>query len=185
VPTTFVWNGAVERAWNNAGVEVVITPGRRATCRDADGQLSGVDRRMLTGDLSDAGQCYLVRDVYCEPALGHSALRLVEGLAERAREGRPCLVEMHRFNFLSQLDPSLKTLHAAIASSLDRYPKLRFATPLEIANGLRQRDAALLETALNRRLRAWLARLYEIPRFRSATRVTGLAVPLRLLERAL
>jgi len=74
VPTTFVWNADVERAWKSVGVEVVITPGRRATRRDAAGQLTGVDRLMLTGESSDAGQCYLVRDVYCEPALGHSAI---------------------------------------------------------------------------------------------------------------
>jgi hypothetical protein len=91
VPTTFVWNGEVEHAWKKGGVEVVITPGRRATGRDSAGELAGVDRRMLAGDPSDAGQCYLVRDVYCEPALGHTAQRLVDGLVERTRQGRACL----------------------------------------------------------------------------------------------
>ena len=186
VPTTFVWNGEVERAWKKAGVKVVITPGRRATSRDAAGQLAGVDRLMLTGDLSDAGQCYLVRDVFCEPALGHTAQRLVDGLVERTRQGRVCLVEMHRFNFLRQLDQSLATLQAAIALSLDRYPNLRFATPLELARAIRLPETpTLLETRFGMRLRAWLARLHEVPHFGRATRLTGLSVPLRLLERAL
>ncbi len=185
VPTTFVWNGEVERAWKKAGVEVVITPGRRATCRDATGQLAGVDRQMLTGELSDAGQCYLVRDVYCEPALGHAPQRLVDGLVERTRQGRACLVEMHRFNFLRQLDQSLIVLRTAMESSLDRYPDLRFTTPLEIARSARRENTALLQTAFGVRLRAWLARLPEIPRFHRVTRLTGLAFPLRLLERAL
>jgi hypothetical protein len=185
VPTTFVWNGEVEHAWKKAGVEVVITPGRRATGRDAAGELAEVDRQMLTGDLSDAGQCYLVRDVYCEPALGHSAQRLVDGLVERTRQGRACLVEMHRFNFLREMDQSVKTLQAAIALSLDRYPNLRFATPLELARAIRQANPALLETRFALRLRAWLARLHEVPRFGRAARITGLVVPLRLLERAL
>ena len=55
-------------------------PGGAPRAATRAGDLAGVDRRMLTGDLSDAGQCYLVRDVYCEPALGHSAQRLVDGL---------------------------------------------------------------------------------------------------------
>ena len=185
VPTTFVWNGEVESAWKRAGVEVVITPGRRATSRDAAGHTAGVDRRMLTGDRSDAGQCYLVRDVYCEPALGHSAQRLVDGLVERTRQGRACLVEMHRINFMRQMDQSLRTLEAAMALSLDRYPNLRFSTPLELARAIRQGNPELLETRFGMRLRAWLARLHEVPHFARATRFTGLFVPLRLLERTL
>jgi hypothetical protein len=185
VPTTFVWTADVERAWKEAGVEVVVTPGRRATSRDATGQPAGVDRWMLTGESSDAGQCYLVRDVFFEPALGHSVQRLLDGLEDRARQGRACLVEMHRFNFLQQMDPSLIMLRSAIESSLDRYPDLRFATPLEFARSAAREDSALLETAFGARLRAWLARLYEIPRFHRMTRLTGLAFPLRLLERAL
>jgi hypothetical protein len=185
VPTTFVWNRDVEDAWKKAGVDVVITPGQRATSRDAAGRPAGVDRRMLTGDVSDAGQCYLVRDVYFEPALGHSEQRLVDGLVERTRQGRACLVEMHRFNFLNQMDQTLKTLRAAIEASLDRYPDLRFTTPLELARAIGQHNHGLMETAFGTRLRAWLARLHEIPHFRGAARITGLAIPLRLLEHAL
>ena len=185
VPTTFVWTGEVERAWKKEGVEVIVTPGRRTTARDAAGRLVGVDRLLLTGDLSDAGQCYLVRDVYCEPALGHSPQRLVEGLVERTRQGRACLVEMHRFNFLRQMQKSLETLQTAMALSLDRYPNLRFTTPLELARAIAQEDRTLLETRFGMRVRAWLARLHEVPRFGRATRITGLFVPLRLLERAL
>jgi hypothetical protein len=185
VPTTFVWNGDVERAWKKAGVHVVVTPGRRATCRDGNGRLAGVDRRILTGELSDAGQCYLVRDVFCEPALGHPPQRLVAGLVECTRRGRACLVEMHRFNFMQQRDQSLIVLRAAIQASLDRYPDLRFTTPLEIARTARRETTVLLETAFGARLRAWLARLPEIPRFHRIARVTGLDFPLRLLGRAL
>ena len=140
---------------------------------------------MLTGDFSDAGQCYLVRDVYCEPALGHSAQLLVNGLVERTRQGRACLVEMHRFNFLRQMDQSFEDVAGGMALSLDRYPNVRFATSLELARAIRQANPALLETRFAMRLRAWLARLHEVPRFGRATRITGLFVPLRLLERAL
>jgi len=75
-------------------------------------------------------------------------------------------------------------LSAALERSLALHPNLRFTTPLEIARGLRERNGAMLETAFGARLRAWVARLHEIPRFHGATRITGLAIPLRLLERA-
>ena len=184
VATTFVWNGDVEQAWKEAGVEVVITPGRRATGRDARGEPACVDRLILTGERSAAGQCYLVRDVYFEPALGHSPQRLVDGLVERTRQGRACLVEIHRFNFLSQPNQSLEALRAGIRASLMRCPNLRFTTPLELAQAIRQENSALLERAFNRRVHAWLARLHEIPHFRRASTFTGLVIPLRFLERA-
>jgi hypothetical protein len=185
VPNTFVWNADVERAWKTAGVDVVITPGRRATSRDSAGGLAEIDRLMLTGDASDAGQCYLVRDVFFEPALGHPVQRLLDGLAERTRQGRACLAETHRFNFLQQFERSLEALRAAIASSLDAYPDLRFAASIEIARAIRRGDATLVESRLLPRLRAWLARLHEIPRFRRVALFTGLLIPIRLLEHAL
>jgi len=76
VATTFVWNEAVEAAWAQAGIDVVVTPGRRATCRNAAGAPACADATMLTGDRSRAGQTYLVRDVYFEPSLGHMPQRL-------------------------------------------------------------------------------------------------------------
>ena len=181
VATTFVWNDAVEAAWATAGVDVVITPGRRATCRNAAGQPACVDARMLTGEHSLAGQTYLVRDVYFEPALGHAPQRLVDGLLARTRQGRACLVETHRFNFLQAPDASLGALETALRDALAIHPDLRFAAPFELARAIRQRDPAWTETRLQPRLAAWRARLDEVPRFRRVARFTGLALPLALL----
>lgn len=91
VATTFVWTEEVEAAWANAGVDVIITPGVRNTCRDATGKPGGEDKRMVNGELSKNGQMYLLRDVYFEPMLGHTPERLVNDARERARLGRPCL----------------------------------------------------------------------------------------------
>jgi len=185
VATTFIWTAAVEAAWRRAGIEVVITPGRRATSRDATGEPAGFDRSMVTGQISDAGQCYLVRDVYFEPALGHPPERLIAGLATRTEQGRACLVEMHRFNFLDQPDQSLKALREAITQALVHFPELRFITPQELARAIRERDAELVESGTRRRLKAWLRRLAEIPRFARLSRVTGFAFPLRLIQMAI
>lgn len=174
VATTFVWTDAVEAAWRAAGVEAVITPGRRATCRDAQGQPACVDRTMLTGDVSSASQVYLVRDVYFEPVLGHGPQRLADGVAERARQGRACLAETHRFNFLDAPDASLATLEAGLNAARARCADLRFLSPRELARAIRQNDPAWIETRFGFRVRAWRARLAEIPRFARAARLTGL-----------
>jgi hypothetical protein len=181
VATTYVWTDAVEAAWAQAGVEAIITPGRRATCRNAVGQPGCVDATMLTGERSRAGQTYLVRDVYFEPALGHAPQRLVDGLQTRTRQGRACLVETHRFNFLQAPDASLAALETGLHEALATCPDLRFASPLDLARAIQHRDPAWIETRLQARLAAWCARLDEIPRFRRLSRLSGLALPLALL----
>lgn len=181
IATTFVWNDAVEAAWARAGVEAIVTPGRRATCRNAAGEPGCVDAVMLTGECSGAGPLYLVRDVYFEPALGHTPQRLAQDLARRTRQGRVCLVETHRFNFLHAGDASLAALEAGLAAALVACPMLRFAAPTEIARAVRQRDPEWIETRLRPRITAWRARLDEIPRFRRLSRLTGLALPLGLM----
>ena len=174
VATTFVWSEAVEAAWLAVGINTVITPGRRATCREASGQPGCVDRHMLTGSRAPTGQLYLVRDVYFEPALGHQPERLWEGLARRAAQGRPCLVEMHRFNFLDAPAASLSVLRTALQGALVRQPTLRFIAPARLARAIHERDPAWVETRLAVRFAAWRARLAEIPRFARVARLTGL-----------
>lgn len=183
VATTFVWTDAVEAAWQAAGVETVVTPGQRATCRDAAGRPGCVDATMLAGDSSACGQVYLVRDVYFEPALGHLPQRLVDGLGARTRQGRACLVETHRFNFIDAADSAFDALEAALVAARASHPGLRFATPQELGRALRRRDPAWVEPRFARRLAAWRARLDEIPRFSRLARWSGLALPLALLER--
>jgi hypothetical protein len=181
VATTFVWNDAVEVAWAEAGVEAIITPGQRATCRTATGQPGCVDATMLSGERSRAGPTYLVRDVYFEPAMGHAPQRLVDGLKARTRQGRACLIETHRFNFLQVQDASLAALETGLRDALARCPDLRFASPLELARAIRGRDPAWIETRLKPRLAAWRARLDDIPRFRRIAQLSGLALPLAVL----
>lgn len=181
VATTFVWTDGVEAAWKRMSIEAIITPGRRATCRDATGKPGCVDAAMLTGEHSLAGATYLVRDVYFEPALGHAPQRLADDLRQRVRQGRACLIETHRFNFLREQEASLATLDAGLKAALDACPALRFAAPGEIARAIRQRDPDWIETRWQPRLAAWCARLDEIPRFRRLSRLTGLALPLALI----
>ncbi|MFP5381976.1 MAG: hypothetical protein ACLGG4_06890 [Gammaproteobacteria bacterium] len=183
VATTFVWTDAVEAALARQGVRVIVTPGRRATCRTAEGAPGCVDRHMLSGEHSLAGSTYLVRDVYFEPVLGHAPQRLVDGLRARTRQGRACLVETHRSNFLESPEHSLAVLADGLAAALAACPELRFLSPRELADAIRAHDPAWIETRLGPRLAAWCARLDEIPRFRRLARLSGLALPLAMLRR--
>lgn len=184
VATTFVWDDTVEAAWAQAGIEVIVTPGRRATCRNAAGQPACEDATMLTGERSLAGPVYLVRDVYFEPALGHLPQRLADDLRARAHQGRACLVETHRFSFLREPEASLATLEAGLSAVFNTCPNVRFISPLELARAMQTRDPEWIETRLKPRLVAWCARLDEIPRFRRVARLSGLALPLAWLGRA-
>lgn len=182
VATTFVWDETVEDAWAHAGIDVVITPGHRATGRNAQGAPGNVDRQMLSGERTREGLRYLVRDVYFEPALGHGPDQLVAGLVARTKQARACLVETHRFNFLREQEASLAALDRALEEALVRCPAVRFLSPLELSRAMATRDPAWIETRWMWRLRAWHARLDEIPRFGRLAKLSGLAWPLSWLE---
>lgn len=143
VPNTFVWNDAVERAWRRAGVRFVVTCGRRYTGRDAQGRLDGAEGPLFDGMNGPAGLTYLVRDVYFEPARGHDPGRLLEGLARKVRQGRPCLAESHRINYLgTTAEAAFVALDRALAAARDAYPDLRFASTAELGRALVTRDPA-------------------------------------------
>lgn len=187
VATTFVWTEEVETAWANEGIDVIITPGIRHTCRDVTGKPGGEDKRMVNGELSKSGQIYLVRDVYFEPMLGHTPERLVSDTKERARLGRPCLVEMHRFNFIGaaeKRDTSLRLLEAALEQLRRTFPEIRFMTSLELADAMRTKMPAVVETKPAPRIRIWLRRIEQIRGFAKLARISGLAIPLWIIGKA-
>lgn len=187
VATTFVWTEEVEAAWAKAGIDVIITPGVRHTCRDAAGKPGGVDKQMINGELSKSGQIYLVRDVYFEPMLGHKPEQLVNDAKEHARLGRPCLVEMHRFNFIGaakKCGTCLHVLEAALEQLQCTLPEIHFMTSLELADAMRTKMPALVEAKLAPRIRIWLRRIEQIRGFAMLTKISGLAIPLWLIGKA-
>ena len=183
VPTTFVWNDAVERAWAAHGVRYIVTPGTRHTGRDADGKPIGDGRVIRSGERSHTGVRYLVRDQYFEPALGHDVTRGIAALARQTLLGRPALLETHRFNFIgAAAAASLQTLDAMLAEARGTYPALRFMSTEQIAEAMTHADTVLLETDLRGRLRGWLARSHTLPRFARLARLSGLALPLWIMQ---
>lgn len=147
VPNTFVWNDEVERAWFEAGVRFVVTPGARYIGRDDAGRLVADRQGIRAGEAAPTGVHYLVRDVYFEPARGHEPERLLAGLAARARAGRACLVETHRFNYLGEgAAAARQALRYALEAALERHPDLRFASSAELGEALLRRDPAWVRT---------------------------------------
>ena len=182
VATTFIWNERVEQAWAELGVDTVITPGRRYTSRNAQGQPDPVDLQTHSGMISPLGLLYLVRDVYFEPARGHSPKELVDGLAARTALGRPTLVETHRFNFLGQTqEASMGALSDAMSRIMARWPQIRFLSSAALANVYRTQDPAWIDKHLAARARAWARRVREVPRFHGLARMTGLDWVLKLI----
>lgn len=185
VPPTFVWNEMVEHAWRTHGIEVLITPGRRLTGRDAKGAPGGVDRTFLNGDVAADGLICLVRDVYFEPAYGHTPQRAVGVVIDRFRLGRPALIETHRFNFIGgpeSVDASLRALDTMLSEALKRLPTLRFMAAVELADAYRRRDASLIVSEWFVRIPVWLRRASQLGRLRKLAWLTGLVVPAFLMK---
>jgi hypothetical protein len=189
VPPTFVWPLSVEAGWSAAGVEVVITPAQRYEARDASGQLVPAGPRLLNGQRSETGLCYLVRNVYLEPSFGHSDQDGLDGLGRKWRTGRPALMETHRFNFLGReqdCERAFSVLKAFLAQASARYPNLRFTTPAALARAFRDGDEDLVTRDWDSRMRAWLNRLPDVRGMWRLARISGgrvaVALALRLLS---
>ncbi len=184
VPTTFIWDSRVEAAWAEIGVRVVVTPGCRYRGRDSGGQPDRPDRDVLNGQRGESNVIYVVRDIYFEPALGHSIERLVTEIKCRMYLSRPALIETHRFNYVgpradaeafNQLDTAIETILSAV-------PSVRFLSTVELADLLVSRDPDWISNSIGIRCRAMLARLKDVRQFWRIAKLTGLAVPILLLE---
>jgi len=184
VPTTFVWNNVVERAWAAHGVSCVITPGTRFESRDGQGRPKGDGKVILNGERGEGNVMYLVRDKYFEPKLGHRAEKGMDALALQSTCGRPTLLETHRFNFLgdpAQSIAALAELNRLLVEARAHYSKLRFLSTHDIAEAIVSQDMSLITIVPRARVHAWLARISKISRFWKLARLTGLVVPLWLL----
>ena len=184
VPPTFVWNAVVEQAWAAAGIGVIVTPGRRNETRDESGNPAGAGNPVHNGQLGEKGIVYMVRDVYFEPSLGHTAVQAKEALALKVELGRPALFETHRFNFLGtdeNKEQSLEQIKSLLQGALIAWPSLAFLSTGKLARVLKNRDPEWVEQSLRRRLHVWIRRLGEFPRLRKLAWLTGWIVPVGLV----
>jgi len=184
VPPTFVWTEIVEHDWAAAGIDVIVTPGRRYETRDGSGMPAAAGDTVHNGQEGENGIIYMVRDVYFEPSMGHTAARAHEALALKVELGRPALLETHRFNFLGtdeKKDQSLEQINGLLQGALVAWPSLGFLSTRELAKVLKNRDPEWVDQSLRRRLHVWIRRLGELPRLRKLAWLTGWVVPATLV----
>lgn len=185
VPPTFVWTRAVERAWARRGVEGIVTPGRRSTCRDAAGQPAGDEGPLVNGDRTAHLVC-VVRVDYFEPVRGRDAAHALRALDRATREGRPCVLENHRDNFIGDAAAcraALAELDALCAQAPKRHHDLCFLSTHELCRILRDRDPRWIAAGLAERLPCLWARLQHSGRPWKLLRLTGAAALLGTLAR--
>jgi hypothetical protein len=186
VPPTFVWNENVEHAWAAAGVGVIVTPGARFESRDAQGRPAGRTGLIYNGQSGENNIVYLVRDVYFEPSLGHTASKAFDALSAKTRLGRPALFETHRFNFLGSAEKrnqSLAELEGLLQIAVENYPDLAFLSSGKLAVVLKKRSPEWVESRIRCRLHVWITRLGELPRLRKLAWLTGWILPVGLIWR--
>lgn len=177
VPPTFVWTRAVEKAWAEQGIDYVVTPGWRYTCRNAQG-LPDCQEGPIANGARGQGVGYLVRYEYFEPRRGRDAAHALRALDKAVSQGRPCLLENHRDNFMNDVqarEHSVAELDKLCRDALVRHAHLRFLSTLELGRILGGRDPEWIETGFWRRLPAVVERLRASGRFWKLATLTGLA----------
>lgn len=183
VPPTFVWSRAVEAAWAAHGVQVVCTPGWRYPRRDAAGRPAGDEGPLVNGQREGALR-YLARADYFEPLKGRGAAHALAVLAHCTDEGRACILENHRDNFVGdapRLRLGLDELDALCRGALQAHPGLRFLSSAQLAEVLAQRDPAWVEYGHRRRLTCAWQRLRRSGRLWRLLRLSGWAALLGAL----
>lgn len=188
VPPTFVWTRAVEQAWSARGIGFVVTPGWRYPVRDAHGRPAGDEGPIVNGE-RDAGVTYLARCDYFEPLRGRGARHALRALDRAAAEGRVCVLENHRDNFIGDPQAAQRSLHELdeLMRVATARHNLRFLSTLEAGCVLRERDPRWLISYWRERLPfvwrrlASTGRLWKLLAASGATLLGGLAVRLLAL----
>jgi len=180
VPPTFIWTEEVERAWARHGVEVVVTPGRRYSCRNEKGSPDCPGPLMYSGDRG-VDVTYVVRNDYFEPHKGHTAERGLDALQRRTRQGRACLLETHRINFIGAgREVAFAELERLMEQALLSFPGVRFMNTLELGRALLSCPESAIESRGALRIAAWVARSEELPRFCKLGQLTGILLIMQL-----
>ncbi|HOL38115.1 MAG TPA: hypothetical protein PLT38_09835, partial [Rubrivivax sp.] len=177
VPPTFVWTREVEAAWAAAGVQGIVTPGWRYPQRDAQGLPAGDEGPIVNGQRSGE-LCYVVRTDYFEPTRGRGAQHALGVFARMAAQGRPCVLENHRDNFIQgtqACEASLRELEALVTGALAQAPAVRFMSTRELERILRARDPQWIVHAWRVRLPFAWQRLRASGRLWKLLRLSGLA----------
>lgn len=181
VPMTFVWDDGVESAWAQKGIRFVVTPGCRNTCLDTQGR-PGCRSGMIRNGDSSGGVTYLVRNDYFEPEKGHTARSALTAMARKTKQGRPCLLETHRSNFLGpNAEAAYKEITLFMEDVLRHYPEIIFVSTRALGEAITASSHPLIENRYRPRLSSWIVRLEELNRFQKLIKISGLKLLLLII----
>jgi len=180
VPPTFVWTEAVIKQYVSQEIHLFVTPGRQYIGRDAESNLQENGRTFYNGDTDHGNNAfYLVRDVYFEPRLGHKADRVLTDIIDRTDCARPSLIEMHRFNFLSDKQNSLNELKSLLDIISEQLPQTLFLSVEELANVYMSNDLKL--HSFLERFWIWIKRIQLFLQYKRLAKYSGFNMLLKLI----
>ncbi len=147
----------------------------------ADGALQSNGRTFYTGDIDqETGALYLVRDIYFEPDMGHKADRALTDVINRTSCARASLIEMHRFNFLSEKQHALNELKHLLDKLSERLPHVLFLTVEELASVYQTKDGMLFHE-FSKRLWILVKRIQLLLQYNRVAKYSGFNRVLNLI----
>ena len=136
VAPCYLWDGAVESVWRQHGIHIIQTGGYRCDGIDERGKHREDKLLIRPGDISDAGQVYLVRNVMYEPTDGNNNAETAYREALSAREqALPICISSHRYNYTRSEEAfrqSLAGLDSLLSAIGQTCPDSRFVSSPEL-----------------------------------------------------
>ncbi len=187
VPPTFVWTDTVESAYAKHDFKTFITPGRQCDGRDSNGHPAANGRTFYNGEIKN-DLLFLVRNDYFEPALGHKAEKTLHNIKDKTACGRPALLEMHRFNFISGATKnaqSLNELERLLKMINDHFTDIRFLSAEQLSELYRNYHQGIESDYIIRtpikRIRFIFARIKQFFEFNRYAKYSGINFVLKLI----
>jgi hypothetical protein len=148
VAPCYLWNSAIENVWQKHAIQVIQTAGYRCDGRDEQGHYHQDRQLIRPGDLSDARQVYLVRNVMYEPVDGRNTSDSAYQEAWSAyAQALPVSISTHRYNYTRGDDvfrSSLEGLDQLLARIRSSLPGVRFVSSPELGAQLLNADAEII-----------------------------------------
>lgn len=141
VASCFVWHPSLERHLLKEGVKGVQSAKWQNLPSGRCGEYSLHRKLRFTGQRNRQGQIYTVRNCDYEPAYyqnpAECAARCLEMVKKSFREGKPAIINSHRFNYISTINPlnaenNLKGLQWLLSQIADAFPDVEFISTPEL-----------------------------------------------------
>ncbi len=200
VAPCYLWDNTSETVWaeHEQTIQYIQTAGYRCNGRDQNGHYHQDIRLIRSGDKTEHGALYLVRNAMYEPADGRKAQDCIKQIIKAFRQGEAATISTHRYNYTRSeeiFNDSIKGLETLLFFVTGHYGKrLRFLSSPELGQWLENPEQAMFCDAQKKEwpalqslgglglLNAFLWRLwYRHQKLRLLSIVTALVIPWGIL----